>query len=106
MNIEIEAPPEHTPVAGALASFDVFALIVNKMLGTGIFTSPSLVLALTGSREKAIAFWVVGFIYSIIRYTFRLTILTNADCLRSMFLYLGFAAVLPYNTGELVYVRT
>lgn len=64
--MEYEAAAGHTPVAGALTSFDVFAFIVNKEVGTGIFTAPSLVLSLTGSREKAIILWAVGFGYSMI----------------------------------------
>ena len=64
---EEETHIDHIPVAGALSTFDVFALIVNKMVGTGIFTAPTLVLALTESRELSIFLWIAGSIYSIIR---------------------------------------
>lgn len=102
--MDYEEPVGHTPVAGALTSFDVFAFVVNKEVGTGIFTAPSLVLALTGSREKAIILWAVGFGYSVIGSSTHLLQFTYADVGPSMLLYLSFAAVLPYNTGELLYV--
>jgi hypothetical protein len=50
-----------------LSSFDVFALVVNKMVGTGIYTSPAIVLLLTGNKGLTMGLWAIGFIYSIIR---------------------------------------
>ena len=55
------------PQVGNLGVLDVFALIVNKMIGTGIYTNPATVLTLAGSPEMAILFWVVGVVYTIIR---------------------------------------
>ena len=50
-----------------LSSWDVAALIVNKMIGTGIFTGPSIVLQLTLNKNVAIGLWVLGLLYTIIR---------------------------------------
>ena len=36
------------------------ALILNKMVGTGIFVAPSAVLALTGSKGVSLCLWLVG----------------------------------------------
>lgn len=36
------------------------ALILNKMVGTGIFVSPSVVLAATGSKGMSLILWLVG----------------------------------------------
>ncbi len=52
--------------AGPLTTFDVFSFIVNKMVGTGIFTAPSIVLALTDDRRIAVSLWALAFLYTII----------------------------------------
>lgn len=36
------------------------ALIVNKIIGTGIYASPKIVLAATGSKGMAMMVWIVG----------------------------------------------
>lgn len=48
---------------------DVAALIVNKMIGTGIFTGPSSVLLYTHNKSVAIGLWVLGFSYTLLRYS-------------------------------------
>ena len=55
------------PEVGNLGALDVFALTVNKMIGTGIFIYPTTVLILTGSREMAMSFWVIGVIYTFLK---------------------------------------
>jgi amino acid transporter len=82
-------PPRNAPSeATLLGSYDVFALIVNKMIGTGIYTAPSTVLLYTGSKQLSLGLWGVGFFYTIM----------------STFIYLDYAAVFPYTGGEIVYV--
>ncbi|RKL10713.1 hypothetical protein BFJ68_g8691 [Fusarium oxysporum] len=71
-----------------LGFFDVFSLIVNKMIGTGICTSPTAVFLLTGNKSLTLGLFAVGFLY----------------CLMSTAIYLQFAEVLPYNGGELIYL--
>lgn len=51
-----------------LSMVDVAALIINKMIGTGIFTTPGLVLNLTGNKNVSIALWLVGGVWSFLRY--------------------------------------
>lgn len=51
-----------------LNSRDVCAFIVNKMIGTGIFVQPPAVLLLTRSKGEALGLWVIGFVYTLIRY--------------------------------------
>jgi amino acid transporter len=71
-----------------LTELDVAALILNKMIGTGIFTTPGTVLAYTKSREVSIALWTVGGVWT------------------SLFLlvYLEFGIAFPFNGGELIYL--
>ncbi|KAI6749337.1 hypothetical protein HG530_015176 [Fusarium avenaceum] len=76
------------PWEEGLGTFDVFALIVNKMIGTGIYTAPTTVYLMTGSKSLTLGLFGVGFLY----------------CLMSTAIYLQYAAVLPYNGGELVYL--
>ena len=46
---------------------DVFSLIVNKMIGTSIYTSPAVVYRMTGSKSITLALFGVGFIYCLTR---------------------------------------
>ena len=59
--------PREPYKAGELHGLDVFSFITNKMIGTGIYTAPAMILSLAGSPQLAIALWVVGFIYTIVR---------------------------------------
>jgi len=101
-NARKNVPP---PAAGALNSFDVFSLICNKMIGTGIFTAPASVLLTTRNKSLALGLWAIGFAWAIMRQgPFDSQALDVLICLYSMFIYLEYAAVLPYTGGELVYV--
>ena len=51
-----------------LNSRDVCSFIVNKMVGTGIYTTPPVVMLLTRSKGEALGLWFVGFAYTLIRY--------------------------------------
>ena len=93
-----------------LTWWDVAALIINKMIGTGIFSGPPTVLLYTGKKSTALWLWAAGFVYTLIRYA------RVSDCLLevallliwkylSMMFYLEYSRKLPYTGGELVYVR-
>ncbi|KAK1990857.1 hypothetical protein LX36DRAFT_379650 [Colletotrichum falcatum] len=71
-----------------LTSVDVASLIINKMIGTGIFTSPFTVLINCENKTTALCLWLCGFVYTIL----------------SMFMYMEFARKLPFTGGELVYL--
>lgn len=51
-----------------LNSRDVCSFIINKMVGTGIYTTPPVVLLLTRSKGEALGLWFIGFVYTLIRY--------------------------------------
>ena len=51
-----------------LDELDVAALIINKVFGTGIFTSPVLVLLYTQNRWEAFLLWLLGLIFTWGRY--------------------------------------
>ncbi|KAM0229200.1 hypothetical protein ACHAP5_011740 [Fusarium lateritium] len=53
---ETDLPPHEE----GLGSFDVFSLIVNKMIGTGIYTSPAVVYQMTGSKSITLALFGVA----------------------------------------------
>jgi hypothetical protein len=55
-----------------LNSRDVCAFIVNKMIGTGIFTAPPTVLLLTRSKGEALGLWILGFAYTLVRFVLQL----------------------------------
>lgn len=59
---------EHTHLERRdLGVLDVAALIINKQIGTGVFTAPGLVLSLTGNKTVAIVLWLVGGVWSLLR---------------------------------------
>lgn len=51
-----------------LGTIDVACLIINKMIGAGIFVSPPVVTSLVGNKVGAIFLWIFGGIFSYIRY--------------------------------------
>lgn len=68
---------------------DVAALILNKVVGSGIFTTPGLVLALTKDKTTSIVLWVIGGIHAMLCLT----------------VYLEFGTALPFTGGELIYLN-
>ncbi len=71
-----------------LSILDVAALVLNKQIGTGIFSTPGLVLASTRSKGLSIALWSIGGLWTTL----------------FLFVYLEFGNALPFNGGELVYL--
>ncbi|CUS13314.1 unnamed protein product [Tuber aestivum] len=76
------------PEKQKLGYMSTAALIINKMIGTGIFSKPSAILKLTGSKGGALFLWVAGGVMT----------------LTGLFVYLEFGVALPFNGGELVYL--
>lgn len=67
-------------VHGDLGTFEAFALILSKMIGTGIFTDPYAMFMLVGVKSIAFSIWVVGFIYTLTRYDLNLTHPSTGSC--------------------------
>ncbi|CAK4033312.1 high-affinity methionine permease [Lecanosticta acicola] len=87
-DVQPRDPAARVPAHRNLEWWDVAALIINKMVGTGIFTGPFATMYYTRSKALTMAFWVIGFLYTLL----------------SMCLYLEYARDLPYTGGELVYL--
>jgi amino acid transporter len=91
-NESLQRPPtnftEDRRLGRTLGTLDVSALILNKMVGTGIFTLPGLVLALTRSKRTSLGLWVVGGVYSMLSFA----------------IYLEYGITFPYNGGDLIYL--
>lgn len=51
----------------SLGSVQCSSMMINQMIGTGIFTTPGYVLQLTKSKPLALGLWVVVGIYSLLR---------------------------------------
>lgn len=62
----VEQPREGWKVP-ELTWIDVFSLIVNKMIGTGIFTAPASIFLLTGQKSLTLGLWGIGLFYSMVR---------------------------------------
>ncbi|KAE9379783.1 hypothetical protein N431DRAFT_527234 [Stipitochalara longipes BDJ] len=71
-----------------LSILDVAALIFNKMVGTGIFTTPGSVLFYTKSKPFSLILWATGGVFTSI----------------FIIVYLEYGSALPFNGGELIYL--
>ncbi|KAK1990931.1 hypothetical protein LX36DRAFT_716433 [Colletotrichum falcatum] len=60
-------PNPMTPLTRKLGRADVAALIINKMIGTGIFAGPYTVLINSPSKSVAMGLWVLGLCYTVSR---------------------------------------
>ncbi|KAJ9653446.1 methionine permease, partial [Neophaeococcomyces mojaviensis] len=72
-----------------IGTFSAFFLIFNRMVGTGIFATPSAILSLSGSVGLALFIWVAGMIIAA----------------AGMAVYLEFGTGLPKNGGEKNYLE-
>ncbi|KAI5837444.1 amino acid permease-domain-containing protein [Morchella snyderi] len=77
------------PEKRMLGYISTSSLIINRMIGTGIFSKPSDILKKTGSKGGALLLWVVG----------------GMMTLSGLLLYLELGIRYPENGGELVYLE-
>lgn len=54
----VEYPP--MPEEKKLGAFSTAALIVSKMIGTGVFAKPAIVLLNSGGKTIALCMWLAG----------------------------------------------
>ena len=73
----------------SIGVFSAIFLIFNRMVGTGIFATPSAILSLSGSVGLALILWVVGTLISA----------------TGMAVYLEFGTAIPKNGGEKNYLE-
>ena len=64
-------------------------LIFNRIIGTGIFSTPSSILGSVGSVGASLMLWVLGFVLSF--------------C--GLFIWLEFGTMFPRSGGEKVYLE-
>ena len=63
------APPSGRVAAMRfMGKWEVAALIINKVFGTGIFTAPVVVLGYTHDKGEALLLWFLGLIFTWGRY--------------------------------------
>ncbi|CDR45290.1 CYFA0S17e01024g1_1 [Cyberlindnera fabianii] len=77
---------ENAPHLGTLA---VMSLIINKMIGTGIFSTPSLIFSLCGSIGTTLVLWIIGALV----------------CFCGLSIYIEFGLELPFSGGEKNYLQ-
>jgi len=87
-----------------LGIIDVAALIINKQIGTGIFTTPGLVLSLTGSKTTSIIMWFCGGIWASLWFVTQPLPREVSHSKSSVVIYVEFGSAFPFNGGELIYV--
>lgn len=79
----------HAPHHQHLGVFACMSLIINKMIGTGIFSTPSLIFSLSGNIGTSLILWVLGGLVTF--------------C--GLSVYLEFGLELPFNGGEKNYLQ-
>ena len=72
-----------------IGTFSAFFLIFNRMVGTGIFATPSTIFLLCGSVGLSLFIWVIGMIIAA----------------AGMAVYLEFGTAIPRNGGEKNYLE-
>lgn len=82
----IESTPDDRRQIGVLSAS---ALIFNRVIGTGIFATPSTILALTGSVGLSLFMWVAG----------------TAIAMAGTAVYLEWGTAIPKNGGEKNYLE-
>lgn len=65
---ELDERQRSTKRQRELEWFDVSCLIINKMIGTGLFVNSAIVVHLSGSKWLAFVMWILGSFYSFARY--------------------------------------
>jgi hypothetical protein len=88
----------------SLGYVQITSLMINCVIGTGIFTTPGLVLFLTQSKAIALGLWGVGGVYLAISYAVVLRWLAFTDTNRRMVVIFEYGSALPYNGGAMIYV--
>ncbi|KAG7286728.1 hypothetical protein NEMBOFW57_009040 [Staphylotrichum longicolle] len=85
------APVErHSPLGYTVGPVTIVFLNVSKMIGTGVYSTPSAILKGTGSVGLSMIYWALGFLTSI----------------ASLSVYLEYAAYFPNRSGsEVVYLE-
>lgn len=88
----VDPPSEWSETSNAprrhLGFWQIFSLIINSIVGTGIFTQPGYVLFLTKSKSIALSLWAIGGVYTAI----------------TMLVFVEYGIALPFNGGPMVYV--
>ncbi|KAM7207777.1 hypothetical protein V8F20_001819 [Naviculisporaceae sp. PSN 640] len=78
VNEEFESIPPQPSGGGGFGQFTIICLILNRTIGSGIFTQPTNVLNLTGSTTLSLIVWVVaGFLTWAIAVWWTETALSN-----------------------------
>ncbi|KAI5363082.1 Putative amino acid/polyamine transporter I [Septoria linicola] len=88
-NLEADVLPETSALGRNLSWSSAYILTISRVLGSGIFATPGVILAAVGSPGLSLALWVVG---AVIAY-FGLTI------------SLEYGSMLPRSGGEKVYLE-
>lgn len=118
-HVTVDNPAPRTELPRVLTRYDVAALMINRMVGVGIFTNPSLVLWFCGSQWLALGMWFIGGLFSCLWL-----VLTRSpppleeshptggrshlliDARASFSIYVEYGNAWPFNGGELLYVNS
>ncbi|KAK2023206.1 high-affinity methionine permease [Colletotrichum zoysiae] len=92
----------HAPKEGfRLGYFDVSCLVINRMIGTGIFMSPQRVMRGTGSVGASLLLWFAGIIYCLCGTHVYIEYGMNVP----RYIIDGVESSVPRSGGDLIYLQ-
>ncbi|KAF4811219.1 High-affinity methionine permease [Colletotrichum tropicale] len=92
----------HAPKEGfRLGYLDVCCLVINRMIGTGIFMSPKRVMKGTGSVGATLLFWLAGVVYCLCGTHVYIEYGLNVPRYRVQ----GVEQSIPRSGGDMVYLQ-
>lgn len=93
------------PEEKKLGYFSTAALIVSKMIGTGVFAKPSVVLVNCGGKGVALFLWVACGLMSMAGYGCQFPLVLSTNRCGRLLIYVEMGITLPFSGAEVVYVR-
>jgi len=104
---DVDADQRQEPAPGGLTRFDVASFMINRMIGTGIFTNPPFVLWACGNQHLALWVWFTGGLFTLAwcvrpsegRAAVSLTMIQPSFCV-----YVEYGMAWPHNGGDVLYV--
>ena len=105
---DVEADQQQKPAPQGLTRFDVTSFMINRMIGTGIFTNPPFVLWACGNQHLALWVWFAGGLFSFawcVRPSGGLAAVSLTMIQPSFYIYVEYGMAWPHNGGDVLYVR-
>jgi len=107
--VEIDAQETRRDEKDLLGFWSATALVVGRIVGAGIFSSPGIIVASVGSIGAALTCWIIGAVAAFAGVSVELSLPLSVSLLTVMFLqlfvWLEWAVHYPRNGGDKIYLE-